>query len=167
MRIPPYYRRPSWQRFFAGMAIGGAISWCIFLYIFGVWQEDNAKLIRKQRQDILELNHDIKIWQEDYRELNNRNLEKITVQKIQIKITNSQRYKLDDFSVFETEEAVRDDIKMVLAKDLETVAKSKDLIKKIIENKPIKINEKRYKLKVKEMIIFTTLTVQLEIQFDE
>ncbi|MDV2888249.1 sporulation protein, partial [Alkalihalophilus pseudofirmus] len=49
MRIPPYYRRPSWQRFFAGMAIGGAISWCIFLYIFGVWQEENAKLIRKQQ----------------------------------------------------------------------------------------------------------------------
>ncbi|AZU63600.1 sporulation membrane protein YtrI [Neobacillus mesonae] len=167
MRIPPYYRRPSWQRFFAGMAVGGAISWCIFLYIFGVWQEENAKLIRKQQNDITELNNDIKIWQEDYEELNNRNLAKITVQNIQIKITNWERYKLDDFSVFETEEAVRNDIKMVLAKDLETVAKSKDLVKKIIENKPIKINDKRYKLKVKEMIIFTTLTIQLEIQFDE
>ncbi|GHH97282.1 sporulation membrane protein YtrI [Neobacillus kokaensis] len=167
MRIPPYYRRPSWQRFFAGMAVGGAISWCIFLYIFGVWQEDNAKLIRKQQKDITELNNDLKIWQEDYEELNKRNLAKITVQKINIKIINWERYKLDDFSVFETEEAVRDDIKMVLAKDLETVAKSKDLVKKIIENKPIKINEKRYKLKVKEMTIFTTLTIQLEIQFDK
>ncbi|WP_042354807.1 sporulation membrane protein YtrI [Bacillus rubiinfantis] len=167
MRIPPYYRKPSWQRFFAGMAIGGAISWCIFLYIFGVWQEDYAKLIRKQEKDIAELNNDIKIWKEDYAELNNRNLETITVQKIRIKITNWEKYKLDQFSVFETEEAVRDDIKIVLAKDLETVAKSKELVKKIIENKPIKINEKRYKLKVKEMVIFTTLTVELEIQFDE
>ena len=167
MRIPPYYRRPSWQRFFAGAAVGGAISWCIFLYIFGVWQEESAILIREQQKEISELNNDIKIWQEDYEELNNRNLEKITVQKINIKITNWERYKLDQFSVFETEEAVRDDIKMVLAKDLETVAKSKDLVKKIIENKPIKINDKRYKLRVKEMIIFTTLTIQLEIQFDE
>lgn len=56
---------------------------------------------------------------------------------------------------------------MMLAKDIETVAKNKDLIKKIIENKPVKINEKRYKLKVKEMIIYTTLTIQLEISFDE
>ncbi len=166
MRIPPYYRRPSWQRFFAGMAIGGAISWCIFLYIFGVWQEENAKLIRKQQNEITELNNDIKIWQEDYKELNKQNLEKITVQKIKIKILNGERYKLDDLSIFEKEEEVRDDIKMVLAKDLEEVAKNKDLIKKIIENKPIKINDKRYKLTVKEMTIFTTLTIQLEIQFD-
>jgi hypothetical protein len=167
MRIPPYYRRPSWQRLFSGMAIGGAISWCIFLYIFGVWQEENSKLIQKQREDIKELKDEIKIWQEDYANLNQENLEKITVQKINIKITNSEKFRLDDFSVFQAEEAVRDDIKVVLAKDLETVAKSKDMIKKIIENKPITLNEKRYKFKVKEMVIYTTLTVQLELQFDE
>jgi hypothetical protein len=167
MRIPPYYRRPSWQRFFSGMAIGGAISWCIFLYIFGVWQEENSKLIKKQREDISELKDEIKIWQDDYAELNQKNLEKITVQKINIKITNPDKYRLDDFSVFQAEEAVRDDIKTVLAKDLETVAKSKDMIRKIIENKPITLNEKRYKFKVKEMVIYTTLTIQLELQFDD
>lgn len=167
MRIPPYYRKPSWQRFFAGAAVGGVISWCIFLYIFGVWQEDYAKLIRKQEKDIAEYKNDIKIWQEDYEALNKQNLGKITVQKINIKITNSEKYKLDEFSVFQTEEAVHDDIKMVLAKDLETVAKSKDMIKKIIENKPIKLYDKRYKLTVKEMVIYTTLTIQLEIKFDK
>ncbi|WP_066369069.1 sporulation membrane protein YtrI [Neobacillus fumarioli] len=167
MRIPPYYRRPSWQRFFAGMAIGGAISWCMFLYINCVWQEKNAKLIRKQQQEIMDYKDDIKIWQEEYKAANKRNLEKITVQNINIKIANWEKYKLDEFSVFQTEDSVRDDIKMMLAKDIETVAKNKDLIKKIIENKPVKINEKRYKLKVKEMIIYTTLTIQLEISFYE
>ncbi|WP_251549561.1 sporulation membrane protein YtrI [Neobacillus muris] len=167
MRIPPYYRKPSWQRFFAGMGIGGAISWCIFLYIFGVWQEESSKLIQKQQNDIEELKNDIKIWQADYEELNKQNLEKITVQKINIKITNGDRYKLDDLSIFQTEEAVRDDIKMVLAKDLETVAKSKELIKKIIENEPVKLNAKRYRLKVTEMVIYTTLSIDLELEFDE
>ncbi|MBS4215378.1 MULTISPECIES: sporulation membrane protein YtrI [Neobacillus] len=167
MRIPPYYRRPSWQRFISGMAVGGAISWCIFLYIYGVFQEDNAKLIRKQQKDIAELKDDVKIWQQDYAELNNKNLGKITIEKINIRITNWEKYKLDQFSVFQTEEAVRDDIKIVLAKDLETVAKSKDMLKKIIENKPYELNEKRYRLKVKEMVIYTTLTIQLEMEFAE
>jgi len=167
MRVPPYYRHPAWQRFLAGMAVGGAISWCIFLYIFGVLQEENSKLIQKQEQDIEELKNDIKIWQEDYEQLNKQNLEKITVQDIKIRITNWERYKLDQLSVFQTEEEVRDDIKLALAKDLETVAKSKDLIKKMIENKPIKLNDKRYKLRVKEMVIYTTLSIQLEISFDE
>ncbi|MED3622728.1 sporulation membrane protein YtrI [Neobacillus thermocopriae] len=167
MRLPPYYRNPAWQRFIAGMAVGGAISWCIFLYIFGVWQEDYSKLILKQQKDIEEYKEEIKIWQKDYEELNNKNQEKMTVQKINIRITNWEKYKLDQFSVFQTEESVKDDIKMVLAKDLETVSKTKDLITKIIENKPIKINNKRYKLEVKELVIYTTLTINIEIHFDE
>jgi hypothetical protein len=166
MRIPPFYRRPAWQRFFGGMAVGGAISWCIFLYIYGVWQEKNTELIRKQQQDIVDLNDEKKIWQEEYKEINKRNIEQLTVQKINIKIINSEKYKLDLLSVSETEDSVRDDISMMLAKDLETVYKSKDLLKKIIENKPVKINEKRYKLKVKEMIIYTNLSIQLEIEFE-
>ncbi|MFJ7727208.1 sporulation membrane protein YtrI [Neobacillus sp. NPDC097160] len=166
MRIPPLYRKPAWQRFFAGMAIGGAISWCIFLYIYGVWQEENTELLHKQQEDIVDLNNEKKIWQEEYKELNKRNIEKLTVQKLTIKITNSEKYKLDLLSVQETENAVNDDISMMLAKDLETVYKSRDLLKKIIENKPVKINEKRYKLKVKEMVIYTTVIIQLEIQFE-
>jgi hypothetical protein len=166
MRIPSLYRRPSWQRFFAGMAVGGAISWCIFLYIYGVWQEENTELIRKQKEDIVDLNNEKKIWQEEYKQMNKRNIEQLTVQKINIKIMNSEKYKLDSLSVLETENAVRDDISMMLAKDLDTVYKSKDLLKKIIENKPAIINEKRYKLKVKEMVIYTNLTIQLEVQFE-
>jgi len=166
MRIPPLYRRPTWQRFFAGMAIGGAISWCIFLYIYGVWHQKDSELIRKQQENIVDLNNEKKIWQEEYKEMNKRNIEQLTVQKITIKITNSEKYKLDLLSVQETENAVRDDISMILAKDLDTVYKSKDLLKKTIENKLIKINEKRYKLKVKEMIIYTNVTLLLEIQFE-
>lgn len=166
MRIPPLYRRPAWQRFFAGMAIGGAISWCIFLYIYGVWQEENTELLRKQQQEIVDLNNEKKIWQEEYKEINKRNIEQLTVQKINIKILNAEKYKLDSLSVLETEDSVRDDIDMMLAKDLETVYKSKDLLKKIIENKIVPLNEKRYKLKVKEMVIYTNLTIHLEIQFE-
>ncbi|QCJ43720.1 sporulation protein [Bacillus sp. S3] len=166
MRIPPLYRRPSWQRFFSGMAIGGAISWCIFLYIYGVWQEKNSELIRKQQEEIVDLTNEKKIWQDEYKDLNKQNIEKLTVQKITVKITNYEKYKLDLLSVQETENAVNDDISMILAKDLDTVYKSKDLLKKTIENKLIKIYDKRYKLKVKEMVIYTNVTIQLEIQFE-
>jgi hypothetical protein len=166
MRVPQLYRKPGWQRFFAGTAVGGAISWCIFLYIFGVWQERNTELLRKQAQDIVDLNEEKKIWQEEYKEINKRNIEQLTVQKINIKITNWEKYKLDSLSVLETEDSVRDDISMMIAKDMETVYKSKDLLKKIIEHKPVKINDKRYRLKVKEMVFYTNLSIQLEIQFE-
>jgi hypothetical protein len=166
MRVPQLYRKPGWQRFLAGTAVGGVISWCIFLYIYGVWQEKNTELIRKQQQDIIDLNNEKKIWQDEYKEINRRKIEQLTVQKINIKITNAEKYKLDSLSVLETEDSVRDDLSIMLAKDIESVYKSKDLLKKIIENKQVKINDKRYKLKVKEMVIYTNLTIQLEIQFE-
>jgi hypothetical protein len=166
MRVPQLYKRPGWQRFFAGAAVGGAISWCIFLYINGVWQERNTELIQKQQKEIVDLNNEKKIWQDEYKEINRRKIEQLTVQKINIKITNAEKYKLDSLSVLETEDSVHDDISMMLAKDIETVYKSKDLIKKIIENKQIKLYGKRYKLKVKEMVIYTNLTIQLEINFE-
>jgi hypothetical protein len=167
VRIPPYYRNPAWQRFFAGMVIGGAISWCIFIYIFGVWQEKHTALIDKQREDIVDLTEEKKIGQEEYKEINKRTIEQLTIQKINIKITNWEKYKLDMLSVSEIEDSVKDDISLMIAKDIDTVYKSKELIKKIIHNKPVKINDKRYKLRVKEMVIFTTLSIQLEIDFEQ
>lgn len=149
------------------MVIGGAISWCIFIYIFGVWQEKHTALIDKQREEIVDLKEEKKIWQEEYKEINKRTIEQLTIQKINIKITNWEKYKLDLLSVSEIEDSVKDDISLMIAKDIETVYKSKELIKKIIQNKPVKINDKRYKLKVREMVIFTTLSIQLEIEFEQ
>lgn len=167
MRIPSLYRRPSWQRFFAGAAIGGAISWCIFLYIYGVWLEDHTALIKGQKQEIVDLKAEKEIWQLEYKEMNKRNIEQLTIQKINVKITNWEKYHLDTLSVLETEDAVKDDISLMLAKDMDTVSKSRELIKKIIQNKAVKINDKRYKLQVKEMVIYTTLSIYLEIHFEE
>ncbi|MDP4085985.1 MAG: sporulation protein [Bacillota bacterium] len=167
MRIPPVYRRPSWQRFFAGAAIGGVVSWCIFIYINGFWQETHTKLIREQQDTINELKNEIKIWQEEYKAANKKNIEQITVQKINVKVTNWEKYDLDSFSAFQVEDAVKEDISIMIAKDLETVYKSKDLIKKMIENKVFKINDKRYKLDVKEMVVYTTLSIQVEMHYEK
>ena len=76
----------------------------------------------------------------------------------------ADKYKIDSLSKYEEEEAIKEDIRIVLAKDLEFVYNSRELIKKTIENKPIKINDKRYKFVVKEMLVYTNLLIHLEIQ---
>lgn len=166
MRMPPYFSRPAWQRFFAGMAIGGIISWFFFLYIFGEWNEKYSKEIKKQREEIADLKNDIKIWQEDYKELNKLNSQKLIVQEIKVKIQNSDKYKLDSFSVFEIEDEIKEDIKMMSAKDIETVFNSSDLIVRTIENKVFKVNDKRFRAEVKQMKIYTTLSIKVNIMLD-
>ncbi|MFE8696996.1 sporulation membrane protein YtrI [Cytobacillus sp. FJAT-53684] len=166
MRIPPYYRQPIWQRFLAGIAIGGMISWFVFLYIFGEWQEKYSKQIKSQADEISDLRKEKEIWQEEFKELNKKNRELLTVQDIKVKIENGDKYKLDLYSVYEVEEQIKEDISNMIAKDIDTVYKSRGLIKKVIENKTIKVNEKRYRLKVINTVIYTTLSIHLDIMLD-
>jgi hypothetical protein len=164
MRIPPYYRNQTWQRFFAGMALGAVISWFVFLHLFGVLQEKQVRKIAELKDKIVDLENDIRIWQQDYIELNKINKKKLTVQEIHIHLVNAEQYKLDSYTTFRIEENVKEDVSHLIAKDIETVYKSKELLKKTIENKTYKINEQTYKLEVYELFLFTTLSIDLKLK---
>ncbi|MCM3122704.1 sporulation protein [Mesobacillus sp. AQ2] len=167
MRVPPYYRKPEWQRFFSGAAVGALVSWVLFLYMNGAWMEKHAKTIEQQKDEIADLKSDIEIWMEDYEELNKKNQEKLTVQEIKVKIVNDKKYKqLDTLSIYEIEEETKGQLNMLLAKDLDSVFKSRELITKVIENKSIRISDKRYKLKIKSMVIYTSVSILVEISLD-
>ncbi|WP_316570950.1 sporulation membrane protein YtrI [Neobacillus sp. YIM B06451] len=166
MRVPTFYNDPSWQRFFAGMAIGGVISWLLFIYMYGVFQDKQTLLIQEQKDTIQELKDDIVIWQEEFKNLNKKNIEHLLVQQITVKITNHQKYGLDPLSVHETEEIVLEDLKTLKAKDIETVYKNRELIKRVIENRSVSLNGKKYRLEVKELAFFTNVSIVLQITLD-
>ncbi|WAA11672.1 sporulation membrane protein YtrI [Fervidibacillus halotolerans] len=167
MRLPAKRYYKNGQRFFFGVVIGAMISWLIFLFMFGHMQEEQAKTIRKQKEQILELQKEKNIWQEDFKKLNEKNKQLLTVQEVIVKIENAKKYRIDPLSVFEVEESIKEDINNLLAKDLHLVYESRDLLKKVIMNKQIKINDKRYRLIIKEMVIYTTLTIHLELILDD
>jgi hypothetical protein len=165
MKIPPIQLWKVWRRFFTGMAIGGLISWSIFVFIFGVWQERLSKEINEQVERINTLEEEKKIWQDEFAALNKKNQEKMTVQDIKIKINpkSADKLNIDGYSRLKVEESVKDDLNLMIAKDLETVYKSRDLLKRVIENKNVKINNKRYQLEVEDIYIYTTLNIQISI----
>jgi hypothetical protein len=164
MRVPPLYRSPAWQRFLAGAAIGALISWFVFLYMFGVLQEKQIKKIHDQESIIGNLTDKISIWEKDYKQLNERAEEKLTVQEVNVSILNGHAYKLDQLSIAEAEEVISDDLSSLIAKDLETVYQGKTLLKKSIENKVIDINKKRYSLRVSEIFFYTNMYIELELK---
>ncbi|MBM4762544.1 sporulation membrane protein YtrI [Bacillus sp. B15-48] len=167
MRIPPYYRKPSWQRFFAGMVIGAFLSWCVFLYMHGVMIEDKTAYISKLEGDLKQEKRNVKIWQDDYKKLNEKNLDQLTIQNIEIKILNGEKYGLDSLAVYEAEEEIKEYLNFFLAKDLDFVYKSRDLIQKMIENKVVPLNGKRYRLSITSMFVYTTVSIQIKLHLDE
>ncbi|WP_232310506.1 hypothetical protein [Mesobacillus selenatarsenatis] len=80
--------------------------------------------------------------------------------------TKNIKNNLDTLSIYEIEEETKGQLNMLLAKDLDSVFKSRDLITRVIENKSIKVNDKRYKLKIKSMVIYTSVSIQVEISLD-
>jgi hypothetical protein len=164
MRVPPLYRSPAWQRFLAGVAIGALISWFVFLYMYGVLQEKQIKKIHDQESIIGNLTDKISIWEKEYKQLNERTEEKLTVQEVNVSILNGQAYKLDQLSIAEAEEVISDDLSSLIAKDLETVYQGKTLLKKSIENKVIDINKKRYSLRVAEIFFYTNIYIEIELK---
>ncbi|MBM7584938.1 biopolymer transport protein ExbB/TolQ [Bacillus pakistanensis] len=167
MRIPQYYRRKGWQRFFAGMIIGGFISWFIFLFMFGTLQEKQTLLIEKQKEEIKDSKKYVSILQEDLKKLNKENKESLLVQEIKVKITNAEKFglKSDSLDIFQAQEKIQEDLSDLLAKDLESVYKNNEIIEKTIENKTLKLNEKRYQVEIQKVGYFTTIEFYVELKF--
>ncbi|GER67005.1 hypothetical protein BpJC7_14650 [Weizmannia acidilactici] len=165
MRIPPLYRKPSWQRFMAGFIVGGCISWLIFLYMFGVMQERQAQIIERQEKTIRDLQQEKAIWQEDYKKLNQKNEKLLTIQSIDVKISNYEKYDIQDSqSIFEAEEDIKHDLSPLIAKNLKTAYLNKELIIRMLENKTIKINHRRYTFKVQDILFYSTIRVHLHLE---
>ena len=140
MRIPPHYQQPSWQRFFAGVAIGAIISWGVFLFIFGVVQEKQSTEIEEQRTTINELIKKGEIYQQEYSKLNKEAQKKLTVQELNIDLTNGDKYHLKEFKVKNIEDKVKNELAdIVIAKDIESINSNHLLIERMIENLPIKL----------------------------
>lgn len=164
MKPPILLSRRGWQRFIAGIAIGALISWIVFFYMYGVMQEKQIQLIQSQKIQIEELKDKNSIWEKDYASKNNEIEKKLTIQEIQVAITNGSSYKIDLLSIVEAQEAVRKDLHALITKDIETVYQGKALLKKTIENKVIEINDKKYTFEVKEILFFSKLYIEVHVK---
>lgn len=163
MRIPPYYRLPTWQRFFAGVVIGAIGSWFIFFYMYGVLQEKQISVIEIQRKEIHELKIKVGIWEQDFNKLNEETEKHLSVKEIRVNIVNDRFYDLDKLSVAEAEEVIRTDLTTLITKNVEDVYKTKALLKKSIENKILEINKKRYRIEITEIFFYKNMEIEVKL----
>jgi len=165
MRVPTLHRKPDWQRFIVGIVIGGCISWGIFLFMFGTLQEKQSIKIKTQDSIIKDLKDEKKIWQDEWDKLTKKNAEMLLVQNVSVKINGYEKYGIkDSHSIFEKEEEIKEDLRTLVAKDINTVYQNKELIFKTIENKTLRINNRRYKVVIKDILFFSTINISLELK---
>ncbi|OIJ11013.1 hypothetical protein BKP35_12735 [Anaerobacillus arseniciselenatis] len=164
MRIPPYYKKPGWQRFFSGMIIGMLIGWFFFIYQFGIVQEKLVNEIKKQEITINDQKDTIEILRSDQDELNKENQRKLTIQEIKVYFKNDKELKLSELSIHELRSKVENELKAIKNKNIETVANTKELLYQTLENTTYEVNDKKYQVTVKDVWAYTTLEVFVEIR---
>ncbi|MFX3623928.1 MAG: sporulation membrane protein YtrI [Ectobacillus sp.] len=163
MRIPPLYKSKYWQLFFGGAAVGGILSWMIFLYIYGVFSEEQRTLILTQQAEIEKLKKANHLLIEDKNKLNEENKRILTVQDIKVEITNHEQYDLDSLTVHSLVAEIRSDLQHLLTKNIQSVAQNRELLRKAIENKVYERNETKYKYKVETIYFDTVIDISVKI----
>ncbi|WP_186578390.1 sporulation membrane protein YtrI [Aquibacillus kalidii] len=171
MHIPPYYKKESWQRFFAGTFFGGIIAFIVFIYMYGQlyenWVEENINL--RARVNELETNN--KVLEENKKEADKQSQQQLSIDEITISIQNLKELKLEKDSLMkhQLEQAIKEEIIHIIGQDVQSVADNYQLLISTIENKTYKIDnlsEFTYSATVNRLFLtpsFVQIHVELSI----
>lgn len=163
-RIPPYYRRKGYQRFFGGLLIGFIGGWVFFLINSGTLIEEYIVQIKAQQIKITELKEQVQLYQEDQVKQNAENQKKLLVEEISIQfLNNGNEDEIGRLELLNLEKAIKNELKIVLQKDVESVATNRELIKQLLHNKEFNIDENKYKITISEMYLYTTLELYVKV----
>ncbi|MFK4997488.1 hypothetical protein ACI2OX_07885 [Bacillus sp. N9] len=74
--------------------------------------------------------------EKEYDERNKENADLLTIQQIEVKLVRYEKYNITDKqSIIEIEEAVKEDLQSLIAKDINSVFKNKEIVKKRLKIK--------------------------------
>ncbi|WP_053218924.1 sporulation membrane protein YtrI [Virgibacillus senegalensis] len=165
MHIPPYYKKESWQRFFAGGFIGAIIAFVIYLYMYGQyyekWLEDNMNL----RSQIAELKKQNEVLLENEKEMNEKTKQKVIVQSVDVEIDNAEQLKLDRLIVHQLQEVIKAEIDSVIGKDIVSLSENDQLLISTLENTVYRVEDINYTASINRLVIAPTLKLHLSLDF--
>ncbi|RKQ29898.1 sporulation membrane protein YtrI [Oceanobacillus halophilus] len=167
MHIPPYHKKSSWQRFFAGAALGGIIAYIVLLYMYGSMYEDLLKENMDLKSEVNDLTLQNEALLKDNEDLNEKTNKAPTIETIEVDILNWEKLKLDRLTVHELEELVKEEISHLVGEEISIVAESDFLLERAIENKGYTIDETTYYFDITKLYIWDTIKLSLEVKLSE
>jgi low affinity Fe/Cu permease len=164
MKAPPEKVSPRWAIFFVGVFLGAVISWLFFIYNYGITEEQQVRNLAEMQGKIDDLKRYNEILTEDQKKLNIENQKNLTIQEIKILLTNTQQYKINQFTSYQLITDVKNDLSHLLTQDIRSVARNKELLRRAIENKVYQKDDKRFKLEIQTIYFDTVLEITVKIR---
>jgi len=164
MKAPPERLSIGWAKFFVGIFFGFIISWLVFIYMYGVTEEEQVKQISELKMINKSLIRDKNILIESTERLNKENKRNLTVQEIQVTILNYKQYNLNEFTKLRLVDDVKNDLSHLLTQDIKSVSRNRELLRRAVENKVYIKDDRRFKLEVDTIYFDTILEITLKIK---
>ncbi|RIU89736.1 sporulation membrane protein YtrI [Oceanobacillus picturae] len=160
MHIPPYHKKKTWQRFFAGSLVGGIIAYIIFIFMYGTMYENQLKENLELTSQVNDLKNQNEALLKDTENLKTP----VTVSVIDITIENAEEISLDSLVVPKLEELVKEEISHITGQSVSIVEEIDQLLISAIVNKEFTIDDIRYQFTVRMLVISETVKVFLEAE---
>lgn len=161
MHIPTFHKKKGWQRFLLGFFTGVVIAYCIIMFMYGSMYE---KLFEKNlalASQVAELEDLYESLLQDQKEEDEKNKKQLTIESIEIEITNADELKLDRLIIHQLTEMVKQEIKHIIGQDITIISESDQLLFSTIENKAFTIDDFTYYFEIKKLTISKTVTLQM------
>ncbi|WP_102026793.1 sporulation membrane protein YtrI [Salirhabdus sp. Marseille-P4669] len=163
MHIPPYYKRRGTQYFFVGMLVGAILAYLFFLYINGKLTERWIEQTVELRSEIVQLEDRINGLTKDKENLSKENKEMLTVQEINIEISNKEQLKLDSIEAVELTARIQKELSPLIGNSIESLSENRSLIYSTLENKSFQMNNFSYQPSITELIIATKMEIKIKL----
>lgn len=162
MHIPPYHKKATWQRFFVGAVIGAILSYGVYLYIYGSLYEQLLEDNLELEAEVTELEKQNEALTQDKEDLDEQKEQPITVETIEINITNESELRLDRLIVHQLEELINEEINHLIGENVTIIDESSQLLRSSIENKGFSVDDFTYYFDVLQLTISRNMILTVE-----
>lgn len=162
MHIFPYYKNKGLQRFFLGVVIGGIIAYCILLFMYGRMYEQLLENNYDLQAQITEIKRQNDALLQDNKDIDDERKEKLTVNRIEIRIENAAQLRFDRLIIIQLDEMIKQEIDHIIGQPIQIIAESNRLLQSAIENKAFSVDDFTYYFDIQKLIISQTVHLTLK-----
>ncbi|WP_449355630.1 sporulation membrane protein YtrI [Virgibacillus natechei] len=167
MHIPPYHKKATWQRFFVGAVIGAILAYGIYLYIYGSLYEQLLEENLELEAEVTELEKQNEALTQDKEDLDAQREQPITVETIEINITNDEELRLDRLIVHQLEELINEEINHLIGENVTIIDESSQLLRSSVENKGFTVDDFTYYFDVAQLTVSRNMILTVEAKLTD
>lgn len=167
MHIPPLFKKRNWQILILGLSFGGIIAYMITMYMYGVMYENLLEENIHLKEEIVELNKRNENLLRDQESLDEKHIELMRIETIEIEIKNEENMGFDRLAILQLKQSIKREVDHIIGKNIESVSENDQLLISSVENKAFKIDDFFYYFRVYQLTIAKQVKISLEAKLSQ